>query len=295
MVIKKKKTSSLETSSFLKEIFFNNKLIVFCLIILSLITSYILFIFQSPVLSINKNLRAVNFISSTNFIYKRMLISPKEILEEYVSVLKLGVNIEDFHNVIESNKNIEVTFNNFEKFRNNLVTDAKRTFNGDPLYKLYYITKIDIDFRDKLFEFKNRDEMFLENAMIKNKEFIKNLKIIDEIVKFNMLRYIRENNALVNAELLEKSISNNDYFLDYKIDNNKEIRFFKKDEDILITNSTYDQINQKYGFSKKSFIKGVQDFDFEVKNKKFSELFLIILFIYLTGFFLNKIIRFKLT
>jgi len=295
MAIEKKETSSLDINRFLKEIFFNNKLIIFCLIILSLITSYILFAFQTKELSVNKNLRPVNFISSTNLIYKKIFIDPDQVLQEYVSILRLGINKEDFQNLIESNKNIEVTFNNFEKFRKNLTMDAKRSYNKAPLYKVYYLTKIDMDFRDKFLAFKNWDEIFLETALIKDEEFIKNLKIIDEIVKFRILSYIKDNNAMVDADLSEKNIDD-DYHLTFRVDNS-EIRLFKNanDNQSLITNYNYDQVNQKYGFSKKSFIKGVKDFDFEVKTNKFSELFSIVLFIYLTGFILYSIIRFKLT
>ena len=295
MVIEKKNTSSLEINRFLKEILLNNKLIIFCLIILSLITSYFLFAFQSQVLSVNKNLRAINFISSTNLIYKKIFVDPNEILEEYISVLRLGINKEDFHNLIENNQNIDVTFDNFEKFRKNLVMDDKRSYNRAPLYSIYYLTEIEINFRDKFHAFKNRDEIFLETALIRDKEFIKYLKIIDEIVKFKILNYIKDNNAMVDADLSEKNIDD-DYHLTFKVDNS-EIRLFKNanDNQSLISNYNYDQVNQKYGFSKKSFIKGVNSFDYKVETNKFSEIFSMILFIFLTGFILHKIIRFKLT
>lgn len=278
----KQKNIKLNFINFLTQIFLKDYKSLIVLIILSITSSYLIFKIQNISIEITKSLRPMSVISGTAVILDKIDLKPKSILSEYVGFIKLGIDKNDLNEIKDDFKKDLLNFEEFENFRKKIKADNLRDFRGEPLYQIHYEKKIEIALKDKFFK-KFPKNFYFEFAVKENDKIISNLKLIDEMLKFKILKFMNEKTELIKINDSNTTI--------YKFDDKKFSVSNDQSSQFKFDKVHYDYINTNHGINANSFVNGINNFNYKVKKFKFSEIFSMTFLIILIIFSMIKIIK----
>lgn len=267
--------------------FLQNKQLFFWALVVSFIFSALFVNYQKKNLRIIKSLVPVSNMSEISAILKKTNQDAVKILEEYVYILKRGLPKSEFFEVIKKNQDInedqiENMYATFLEFRNHVTMDKMRLYRKYPMYVMYYDVILD-----------NKDqENFLKVVTKTNDYLVKNLNILDELVKNRVISFY-----VYNFEInkIDEIYSDNS-----KID----VHQFKVDgtESVLITKNIF-KISEKHleklkDFFKKNqrpLIEGIDAYDYKIEKTKFIKITSVSILISLVFVYLFCFLRLKKT
>jgi hypothetical protein len=294
----KSKNRELNFYEFFNLIFIKNYKFLIVLFLLSIVSSYFFFKVQNITVRISKNFTPISSLSGSNVLLEIIGVNPETILNEYIGMIELGIDKKDIKKIQEDNLNRDLDFNTFNVMRTQINVSNLRNHKEKNLYQINYSEKVQINLKEKFF--KKFDELFFYDIAVKqNNKIISNLRLIDEVLKFQFLEYIDQKINLGKEEI-ENSVSVIDRF------NNKDLKetFVEKFNELFFYDYLIKQENKVTSYLKiidyleinndnytKSFINGVDSFEYNVVRHTFSEILLSIAFFYFIIYSLIQFIR----
>lgn len=264
------KKNNLKFNDFFLIHFVKNIFNLIILLFLSLITSSAFYYFQNQDIEIIKSLRPSNEISTTNILFDRISIKKNSVLTEYIEIIRLGITEAEFENTIKKADNIQIDFTQFENFRSK--TKIEKTRDDDKsVYKIIFRDKL--SFKKNILFDKNKN--IYKIASNNNEKFTRKIKFLDEVIKYRILEYIDGLRS----------------FQDEDQDNQNMVYKFDKTEISISTNSKknipeffVNGLKENYGFKKKSFVEGMETFNYKIIKYSFFDCLLIFTLCYLIIF-----------
>ncbi len=265
------KKNNLSFYNFLYKNFVENFFNLIILLFLSLITSSTFYYFQNQNIEIIKSLRPTNEISSTTILFDRINIEPRSVLTEFIEVIRLGISEAEFKNAIKKADNIQMDFNQFENFRSKTKIE-KINIDGKPIYKIIFTDKLTLK-KNILF---HKNNIIYKVASENNEIFTSKIRFIDEVLKNRIFEYIDSIRSLQDEDQDNQNMV-------YKFDKT-EISISTSSKDKNISESYVNDLNENYGFNKKSFVEGMETFNYKIVKYSFFDCLLIFTLLYLIIF-----------